>query len=241
MRRRFGIVAVCSALAVAGAVPASAADLSGSDVGDAYSIMLTPSEAKSLAGGTKMTRVFAVASALKGEPDSPWLCDLSGSDEVEGKGAQETISSEYLSQRGQAVGDATQEIHVYRNAKQAKAAYDDIVKNIKRCEGQHTPDPDDAAPGEGDEGTGFTTQLTNGEKKAADGDPFLWVRSNTTIPGQEGFAEHGYTTVRHFGRYLQIIQVQSEGNGAPGLTAKQIRQADRLTDSLGDRWRATFG
>lgn len=241
MRRLVGIAIACSSLVLAGAVPAAAADLSSQQVGSAYSTLMTASEAKSLAGGTKMMRVFAVASAVSGMPDAPWLCDLSGSEEVEGKGAQETVSVEYLSQRGQAVGDASQEIHVYRDAKQAKSAYNDVVRKIKQCEGQQTPDADEDAPGEGEDAGGFTTTLTNGAKKASDGDRFLWVRSTTSIAGPGAFAEYGYTTVRHFGRYLQIIQVQSEGNGAKALTAKQVRTADRLTDSLGDRWRASFG
>ena len=240
MRRSVAIVVSCSALGAASAMPAAAKDLSSQDVAKAYSILMTPAEARSLAGGTKMMRAFAVASSLKGAPDAPWLCDLSGETEVEGKGADETVSFEYLSQRGQAIGDATQEIHVYRDAKQAKGAYDGMVKKIKQCEGQHTPAADEGTSAEGDDGTGFTTQLSNGTKKAADGDSFLWVRSNTTIAGQGGFAEHGYTTVRHFGRYVQLIQVQSEGTGAPELTAKQIRAADKMTDVLGDRWRAAF-
>lgn len=241
MRRTTGIALGCAAALALTSVPVVAADLSSQQVGAAYSTLMTSSEAKSLAGGTKMMRVFAVASAVSGMPDAPWLCDLSGSEEVEGKGAQETVSVEYLSQRGQAVGDASQEIHVYRDAKQAKAAYDGIVTKIKQCEGQQTPDADEDAAGEGEDPSGFTTQLTNGSKKAADGDRFLWVRSTTSIAGPGAFAEHTYTTVRSFGRYLQIIQVQSEGDGAKDLTAKQVRTADRLTDSLGDRWRASFG
>ena len=236
-----GMSVACGALALGSLAPASAADLSSQDVARAYSILMTPAEAKSLAGGTKMMRVFAVASTISTKPDTPWLCDLSGEEEVEGKGADETVSSEYLSQRGEAVGDASQEVHVYRTAKQAKAAYDDIVRKIKQCEGPQQPDADDGeTAGEGDEPSGITTQLTNGAKKAADGDAFLWVRSTTSITGADGFGSYEYSTVRHFGRYLQIIQVQSEGTGAPALTAKQIRTADRLTDSLGDRWRATF-
>ena len=236
-----GMSVACGALALGSLAPASAADLSSQDVARAYSILMTPAEAKSLAGGTKMMRVFAVASTISTKPDTPWLCDLSGEEEVEGKGADETVSSEYLSQRGEAVGDASQEVHVYRTSKQAKAAYDDIVRKIKQCEGAQQSDADDGeTAGEGDEPSGITTQLTNGAKKAADGDAFLWVRSTTSITGADGFGSYEYSTVRHFGRYLQIIQVQSEGTGAPALTAKQIRTADRLTDSLGDRWRATF-
>ena len=242
MRTAIGISAACTALVVGSMAPASAADLPAQDVATAYSIMMTKAEGKSPAGGSKMMGVFAVSNSGDDAVDAPWLCDLSGSAEVEGKRGNSIVSVEYLSQKGQAVGDASQEIHVYSSAARAKKAYDDLVTKVKRCEGEHQPDADDSeTPGEGDDSSGITTQLTNGTKKAADGDPFLWVRSTTTISGADGFAEHGYTTVRHFGRYLQIIQVQEEGSGATDVTRKQIRAADRLTDSLGDRWRATFG
>jgi hypothetical protein len=234
-----GISAACGALVLGSMAPASAANLSGQDVATAYSIMMTNAEGKSLVGGSKMMNVFAVSNAGGGAVDDPWLCDLSGSDEVEGKGGSNIVSVEYLSEKGQAVGDVSQEIHVYASAARAKRAYDDLVKKVKRCEGQHQPSGDEDGV-DGDEPAGLTTQLTNGTKKSADGDPFLWVRSVTTMPGVDGFAEHAYTTVRHFGKYMQIIQVQEEGSGATDLTKKQIRTADRLTDSLGDRWRATF-
>ena len=240
MRIVIGIAAACGALVLGSMAPASAADLSSQDVATAYSIMMTKAEGKSLAGGSKMMNAFAVSNSGAGSVDDPWLCDLSGSDEVEGKGGDNIVSIEYLSQKGPAVGDASQEIHVYASAARAKKAYDDLVKKIKRCEGEHQPSSDEGGV-DGDEPGGLTTHLTNGTKKAADGDPFLWVRSTTTIiPGADGFAEHAYTTVRHFDEYLQIIQVQEEGSGATDLTRKQIRTADRLTDSLGDRWRAQF-
>lgn len=239
MRIVIGISAACGALILASVAPASAANLSSQDVATAYSIMMTNAEGKSLVGGSKLMNVFAVSNSSGGSVDNPWLCDLSGSSEVEGKGGDNIVSIEYLSQKGQAVGDASQEIHVYSSAARAKKAYDDLVKKVKRCEGEQQPSGDEDGV-DGDEPGGLTTQLTNGTKKAADGDPFLWVRSTTTIAGADGFAEHAYTTVRHFGKYLQIIQVQEEGSGATDVTKKQIRTADKLTDSLGDRWRATF-
>jgi hypothetical protein len=82
--------------------------------------------------------------------------------------------------------------------------------------------------------------LTNGTKKAADGDTFLWVNSTTTIASTGGNLQHDYRTVRHFGPYLQILQVESEGTSAPKISAQQIRTMDRLTDSLGDRWRSAL-
>ena len=237
MRRLIGIAAMCGALTITAVVPASAENLASQEVANAYSIMMTNSEGKSLVGGTNMMRQFAVFSADSGAADLPWLCDLTGSGEVEGKGGEEIIVMEFLSEKGQAAVAAVQEIYVYSDENQAKRAYDDIVKKIKRCEGRQQP-----ADGEGgnSDPAGGTITLTNGTKKAADGDPFLWVRSTTTVPGSGGLVEHEYKTVRHFGSYLQIVQLDSEGVSAPKITAKQIRIINLLTDSLGDRWRATF-
>jgi hypothetical protein len=237
MRRLIGIAAACGALTITAVVPASAENLDSRDVANAYSIMMTNSEGKSVVGGKNMIRQFAVLSAEAGTADVPWLCDLTGSDEVEGKGGEEIVVMEFLTEKGQYEVEAIQEIYVYSNEGQAKRAYDDIVKKIKRCEGNHQPADNE---GGGNDPTGGTTTLTNGTKKAADGDPFLWVRSTTTVPGSGGLAEHDYKTVRHFGSYLQIVQVDSEGVSAPKITAKQIRIINLLTDSLGDRWRATF-
>jgi hypothetical protein len=240
MRRLIGIAAACGALTITTVAPASAANLTDQDVAKAYSIMMTNSEGKSVIGGKNMIRQFAVLSAESAESgaaDVPWLCDLTGSDEVEGKGGEEIIAMEFLSEKGQAAVAAVQEIYVYSDETQAKRAYADIIKKIKRCEGQHQPA--DGESGSSDP-AGGTITLTNGTKKAADGDPFLWVRSTTTIPGSGGMVEHEYKTVRHFGSYLQIVRMMSEGVSAPKIPAKQIRIINLLTDSLGDRWRATF-
>lgn len=240
MRRVIGIIAACSALSIAAVAPASAENLAGQSVSKAYSIMMTNSEGQSLVVGPKLSRQFAVFSTNSGPADSPWLCDLSGSDEVEGKEAHDIISMEFWFQTSQTLSEAVQEIYVYSNEKQAKRAYDDIAKKIKRCEGEHQPAAEEGGKSGNSEPEGKTTRLTNGTKKAADGDSFLWVRSTTTVASPDGIVEHDYKTVRHFGSYLQIVQVQSEGVSASKLTAKQIRITDRLTDQLGDRWSATF-
>ena len=237
MRRSVAIVISCSALLAASALPAMASELSSQDVARGFEVTMTKAEARQLGVPGRVFGTFAVAQSDTGTPDAPWLCDLSGTDEVEGKGASSIVSREYISLDGQTVADANQAIHVYGNAKQAKAAYDDIVKKIKQCEGTQNP----AADAETQEAGGMTTQLTNGTKKAADGDSFLWVRSQTVIGGESLFASHEYSTVRHFGRYLQILQIESQGASAPDLTAKQIRTADKMTDVLGDRWRSMFG
>jgi hypothetical protein len=236
MRRTLTAALVLSPLMLTSIAPAQAAGLSSQQVSSAYSIMMTRGEAEQLGVTKQMISYFGVARSDKGTPDAPWLCDLTGETQVEGNGAKNLVSMEYLSLEGTAVGNTSQEVHVYGSAAQAKKAYDGIVNRVKRCEGQQQPAADTDTEG----GGGITLQLTNGTKSAKDGDAFLWVRSNTTTPGPDGFASHEYLTVRHFGNYLQIIEVESEGNNAKDLTAKQIRITDRLTDALGDRWQASF-
>jgi hypothetical protein len=246
MRRSILIAAACGALTITAAAPASAKNLASQDVAKAYSIMMTNGEGKSLVGGKKMVRDFSVVSADSGNADDPWLCDLSGSAEVEGEGTEEVVMMEFLSEKGQDVSGALQEIFVYSTAKQAKLAYDRIVKDIKQCEGQHRPADDEAEfraeidSAEAEDSSGSTTIVKNGTKKAADGDTFLWVSSTTTIAGADGMVEHEYHTVRHFGSFLQILQVESEGTSAQRISTQQIRVTDRLTDTLGDRWRSAF-
>jgi hypothetical protein len=147
---------------------------------------------------------------------------------------------EFLSEKGPDMSAALQEIFVYSTAKQAKLAYDRMVKDIRQCEGVHRPTANDGQPAEIDDASGSTRNLMNGTKKSADGDTFLWVSSTASIASSVGVFEHDYRTVRHVGSSIQILQVESEGASAQKISAQQIRLMDRLTDSLGDRWRATF-
>jgi hypothetical protein len=232
----FTAATAATALALS-AVPAQAASLSPATVADAYSVMLTPTQAKLVGIGKQRVSNFGVANSTKGAPDAPWLCDLTGSAEIEGKGSQDLLSSQVLSLSGENVTTIVQEIHWFANDKQAKKAYDGLVSKIKGCEGQHTPAPDSTD----DTSFTITTKLTNGEKKAKDGDAFLWISAETIMGDPTtNFADHDYTTVRLFGNFIQFIELEAEGNNAPALTKKQIVAADRLTDSLGDAWQAKF-
>jgi hypothetical protein len=220
------------------AVPAQAASLSPAIVADAYSVMLTPAQAKLVGIGKQRVSNFGVANSTKGSPDAPRLCDLSGDVEVTGKGAEVLFQSEVLSLGGgDTVLTIAQETHWYPNQKRAKQAYNDLVQKMKKCEGRTTPVADDSEGGS----VTLTTTLTNGEKKAPDGDSFLWVNSATVLGSPTtNFADHDYVTMRLFANFIQIIELDSEGNNAPALTKKQIAAADRLTDSLGDAWQAKF-
>ena len=236
--RLLSVAAVCSAAAlVLSSVPVQATSLSGSTVGQAYSVMLSAKDARSAGISKAHMSNFDVANSTKGTPDAPWLCDLSGANEVEGKGAANLLSSGFINLAGEDVTSLTQEIHWYSSTKAAKKAYDGIVKLIKTCEGQQTPSNDDTDP------VLFTIthSLTNGTGKAKDGDPYVWVKSETvTSDPTNNFADHDYMTVRHFGSFIQIMSMDSEGTNAPPLTAKQLAAVNRLTDSLGDSWQATF-
>ena len=227
-------LAATATLAFAGVTPVFAAP-SDAEVGAAYGAMLTKKEAAALGVRGETMHSFGVTTSDTGTPDAPWLCDLTGVAEVEGKGARTLFSSEVLSLGKGAVSDASQEIHSYASASVAKRAYDDIIAKVTQCTGQQQPAKDD---GEGDGVDGMTTQLTNGVRKSDRGS-FIWVRSQTTIAGAEGFVSHQYLTVRLVGPYVQVIEVESEGTNAPDLTAKTIKAADALTMTLGDRWRTS--
>lgn len=220
------------ALATAGAAHAAPSD---AEVAAAYNAMLTKKEAAALGVRGDTMRTFAVTTSDRGTPDAPWLCDLTGITEVEGKGAKTLFSAEILSLKKGAVSDASQDIHSYSGAPAASSAYKGILKKITECTGQHQP----AADTEGDGQDGITTQLTHGTRKASDGSTFAWVRSQTTIAGATGFMSHQYLTVRLVGPYIQVLEVESEGQNAPDLSAKTIKAADELTVTLGDRWRTS--
>lgn len=218
-------------------VPAHAAPLPPGVVADAYSVMLTAQDARPAGIRSDTLSNFGVANSTKGTPDAPWLCDLSGKQEVEGRGAAYLLSSEVLGLSGRNVTTLGQEIHWYASAKKAKKAYDGIVNLVKQCTGQHTPAADDTD----DAPLNITTQVTNGTGKAKDGDGFVWVRSETVVGDPEtNFADHDYLTVRQFGRFIQIVELESEGTNAPALTKVQIATANRLTDALGDAWQKKF-
>jgi hypothetical protein len=218
-------------------LPAQAVTISPATLADAYSVMLTPGQAQLVGIGKQNLSDFGVAHSAKGTPNAPWLCDLTGTVEVEGNGAKTLLTSEVFDLNSKDVSSLFQEIHWYGSEKQAKRAYDDLVTKIKRCEGDHSPTNDLDA----DVTYTIETNLTNGTKKAKDGDPFLWVRSETTLSDPTtNYAGHEYTTVRKIGKYIQLLDLKSEGVEAKPLTQKQIAAADRLTDSLGDAWRAKF-
>ena len=231
-----GAAAAATALALT-AAPAQAASLSPATVADAYSVMLNPTQAKLVGIGKQRASNFGVSSSTMGTPDAPWLCDLTGDAEIKGKAAGNLVSSEVLSLSSKNVFMISQEIHWYANEKQAKMAYDGLVSKIKGCEGQHTP----SCSGQEEADVTITTKLNNGTKKAKDGDAFLWVNSETILSDPAtNFADHEYTTVRLFGNFIQIVELETDGNNVQPLTKKQIAATELLTDSLGDTWQSKF-
>jgi len=236
MRTRTWTALGAAAAVLIGSSPAMATEASPSLVTTVYPLMVTKADAAKVGVTGSRLATFAVTSSDKGTPDAPWLCDLDGVAEVEGKGAPALVSMEIMSLKTGDVSSLSQELHVYASEAKAKSAYRGILKRIAECEGQHTPTPD----GDADEPGTTTVTLTNGTKKASDGDTLLWVKSETTLADANGFASHEYLTVRHFGRYIQVVEVESEGTQAPPLTAKQMSTVDTLSDSHGDRLRAAL-
>ena len=235
MRLKSLTTIAAAGLLFVGSASTAVAVPSDTEVGAAYDVMLSKKDAAALGIRGDTMRTFSVTTSDRGTPDAPWLCDLTGIDEVEGKGAKTIFAAELLALKKGAVTDVNQEVHSYSGAPAATAAYKDILKKIGECTGTHQPAADD----ESDDQGGITSKLTNGTRKAKDGSSFAWVRSQTTYPNAEGYTSHQYLTVRLVGPYIQIMEVESEGQNAPDLTAKTIAAADRLTVSLGDMWRTS--
>lgn len=219
-------------------LPAQAATLSPEVVDDAYRVMLTASQAQALGIKKHHAAEFSVQSATKGTPDAPWLCELTGGTEIYGQGAGSVFTSSFVDGRGDWIFGVEQIIHWYANEQSAKKAYNAIVKRVKSCVGQQLGDASDVS---GETTYSVPTILTNGTKNAKDGDPFLWINSKTIDSDATAtFSDDDYQTVRIFGNFIQIMEIESEGLDATPFTKKQIATFDKMTDSLGDAWQAKF-
>jgi hypothetical protein len=231
------VIAATIALTMS-SLPAQAATLSPAIVADAYSVMLTASQAQALGVKKHHAAEFSVQSATKGTPHDPWFCDLTGGIGIEGQGAGSVLTSTFADISGDWIFGVEQEIHWYANEQSAKKAYNAIVKQVKRCVGQQLGNASDVS---GETTYSVPTILTNGTKKAKDGDSYLWINSKTIdSDATASFSEYEYQTVRTFGNFIQFIEIESEGLDATPLTKKQIASLDKLTDSLGDAWEAKF-
>jgi len=218
---------------------AKEARLAPEAVDDAYRVMLTTSQAQELGVGKHSVVGFSMQSATKGSPDDPYFCELTGGIRIEGQGAGSILESEFESLGGEALSEVRQEIHWYANEKSAKKAYNDIVKKVKTCVGEQLGDASDVS---GETTNPAPTMLTNGTKKSAKLDhSFLWINSETIdSDAKVTFSDYDYTTVRTFGNFIQIIEIQSEGLDATPFTKKQIATLDEMTGSLGNAWQAEF-
>lgn len=219
-------------------LPAQAATLSPPVVADAYSVMLTASQAQALGVKKPYSAEFSVAYATKGTPHAPWLCELTGGTGIEGQGAGRLLTSAFADLSLDRIIGVDQTIHWYANEQSAKKAYNAIVKQVKRCVGQQMGEADEV---NGETAYSVPTLLTNGTKKSKDGDEFLWINSKTIDPvAMSSLSEYEYETVRTFGNFIQFLDIESEGADATPFTKKQIATFDKMTDSLGDAWQAQF-
>lgn len=237
--RALALTAIAATTAVVmSSVPAQAATLSPPVVADAYSVMLTASQAQALGVKKHYLAEFSIASVTKGTPDGLWLCELTGGTGIEGQGAGRLLTSAFADISGDWIFEVDQKIHWYANEQSAKKAYNAIVKQLKMCVGQQM---DDATEVSGETTVGVPALLTNGTKKAKDGDEFLWISSKTIdADAMSSLSDYDYTTVRTFGSFIQIMDIQAEGLDATPFTKKQIATLDNMTDSLGDAWQAKF-
>jgi hypothetical protein len=236
MRRTFLAALLIAPLTFAGIAPASASDFSSDQVATAFSTMMSRAEARQLSVNSRMQSNFGVARVDKGTPDAPCLCTITGGVTIKGDGAKRLASVAYLAEDGTAVGEVSQEVHIFASPAQARRAYAGILEQAKKCDGEHM----EATVSTDESAKEMTVQLSHGTKSLSDKGNFLWVRTVTTKPGEGGFASYEYVTVHRFGRFIQIVEVENEGVGARAITPKEIARADQLTDSLSNRWLASF-
>ena len=237
--RTLGMSVIAATIALTmSSLPAQAATLSPAVVADAYSVMLTASQAQALGVKKHYLAEFSVASTTKGTPHAPWFCDLTGGIAIEGQGAGSVLTSAFADISGDWIFAVDQTIHWYANEQSAKKAYNATVKQVKSCVGQQMGDSSEVS---GETTYSVPTILTNGTKKAKDGDQFLWINSKTIDSDATAtVSDDEYQTVRTFGNFIQFLEIESEGLDATPFTKKQIATLDKMTDSLGDAWQAKF-
>ena len=201
--------------------------------------MLNSKDATNLGIAKKRVETLTATTSNDRAVDDIWLCDLSGSSEVDIPGTRSLVKSVARSVGESPLDLAVHEFHIFPNAKAAKRAYASIITKARTCTGTHMPSADvdmSDMPGS----VNKSTTLTNGVKKAADGDEFVWIDSQTTTPdATTGYAENSYRTLRRVGSMIQVLYVENDGEGATPLSNRVRKVADQLTDSLGDRVRGS--
>lgn len=228
------IVAACS-LTIAPSV--QAVDIPVFSVNEAHDVMLNSRDATKLGISKDRVQTFVATTSNTGPVDDIWLCDLSGDAEIDVPGTRSLVRSVARSQGDASLGLAVHEFHVFQNSKAAKAAYASIVREARECTGTHTPDAD-TDMSDMPSTTNKVTSVTNGVKRAPDGDRFVWIASQTTQPdASTGYAENSYRTLRRVGSTIQVVYVENDGENVTPLPKRVLTVADQLTDTLGDRLR----
>lgn len=237
MTSRYRIALACSvACLVVSAPSAHAVELPGLPISDVRSAMLNSKQATQLGISKQRVQSFTTTTSNARAVDDIWICDLTADEEIDIPGTRSIVKSVTRSVGASPLDLAVHEFHVFGSSKAAKRAYDDIVSKAGSCSGTHTPAPD-VDMSDMSESVRKTTSLTNGVKRAPDGDRFVWIASQTIQPdATSGFAENSYRTLRHVGNTIQVLYIENEGDGVAPLSKRVITVADRLTDELGDRF-----
>lgn len=214
---------------------AQAAEISGMPLDEVSSVMLNSRDATKLGISKKRIAILTATTSNTGPVDDIWLCDLSGDTEIDTPGTRSLAKSVVRSQSDSTLGLAVHEYHIFPTTAAAKRAYANIAKRAIDCTGTHTPVAD-VDMSDMPSNTKKTTTLTNGVKKASDGDQFIWIESQTTKPdATTGYAENSYRTLRRVGPMIQVLYVENDGENVAPLSKRILTVADQLTDDLGDR------
>ena len=236
MRATYTLGLACAAICCIASLPtAHAVETSGLSVAEANSVMLSSRDATKLGISKQRVQTLTATTSNTSPVDDIWLCDLSGDTEIDIPGTRSLARSVARSQSAGPLGLAVHEFHMFPSAKAAQQAYANIVRKARSCTGTHTPGAD-VDMSEMPSTTNKTTTLTNGVKKAPDGDRFVWIESQTTKPdAATGYAENSYRTLRRTGSIIQVVYVENDGENVTPLSKRVLTAADELTDTLGDR------
>ena len=211
------------ALVVSSAIPASAA-VSDAQIQAARDAAVTRAEAAKL-GIKADVSTFTVtdvrsAKGTRADIADIWLCDSPTGANIKVPGSRVQFTSVHSQLDGLLMRNVEQTTYQYASAKQARAAYKALTTEAKKCSGTQT---------EAEGNFSFSTTLSNGTSKVADGDSVVWVLTEgSSGTGTKDYTSHDYGTFHLDGDVIVAVEIDHDGPDAPVITAAQRKQANEL-------------
>ena len=218
-------LAAASLLLAVGVVAPANAAVSDAEVLAARDSAVTRAEAASL-GVKADVSTFTVTDVrttkgARGDVADIWLCDRPDGSNLSVPGSKVQFSTSHTQEVKNVLRGVEQTTYQYSSAKKASAAYKALVAAAKKCTGNNS----DAVDG----GASFTTTVSNGTSKVADGDTVVWVLTvGSTGTDGKSFTSHDYGTYHLDGDVIVAIELDLDGPGAQPFTTEQRKKANEL-------------